>query len=98
VAGNAPDLTHFASRGVFAGSIFDLWVDEDGDGFVEFDEIGGELNRADLEAWLRNPPAEKPMHAPQVPEAGDDPVRGMPNFNLQEEQIDQLVAFLQTLD
>jgi cytochrome c oxidase subunit 2 len=98
VSGNAPDLTHFASRGVFAGSIFDLWVDADDDGFVEVDEIGGELNRADLEAWLRNPPAEKPMHAPQVPEAGDDPVRGMPNFNLQEEQIDQLVAFLQTLD
>ena len=25
-------------------------------------------------------------------------IRGMPNFNLQEEQIDQLVAFLETLD
>jgi cytochrome c oxidase subunit 2 len=98
VAENAPDLTHFASRGTFAGALFDLWVDADGDGFVEFDEIGGELNRADLEAWLRDPPAEKPMDAPYVPEPGGDKVRGMPNFNLQEEQIDQLVAFLTTLD
>lgn len=98
VAENAPDLTHFASRGTFAGALFDLWADADGDGFVEFDEIGGELNRADLEAWLRDPPAEKPMDAPYVPEPGGDKVRGMPNFNLQEEQIDQLVAFLTTLD
>lgn len=98
VSGNAPDLTHFASRGAFAGSIFDLWVDQDGDHIVEHDEIGGELNTAALEAWLRNPPGEKPMDAPQVPEPGDDKIRGMPNFNLQEEAIDQLVAFLSTLD
>ena len=98
VSQNAPDLTHFATRGVFAGAIFDLWVDQDGDDIVEADEIGVELNRGALEAWLRNPPAEKPMHAPYVPEPGDAPVRGMPNFNLQEAQIDQLVAFLATLD
>jgi cytochrome c oxidase subunit 2 len=98
VAENAPDLTHFASRGTFAGAIFDLWVDQDGDDIVESDEIGVELNRSALEAWLRNPPAEKPMDAPYVPEPGDDKVRGMPNFNLQEEQIDQLVDFLATLD
>jgi cytochrome c oxidase subunit 2 len=98
VAQNAPDLTHFASRGVFAGAIFDLWVDQDGDGIVEADEIGGELNRDDLEAWLRDPPGHKPMDAPALPEPGGEPIRGMPNLNLQEEQIDQLVAFLQTLD
>jgi cytochrome c oxidase subunit 2 len=98
VSANAPDLTHFASRGVFAGAIFDLWVDEDGDGIVEVDEIGGELNRGDLEAWLRDPPGHKPMDAPALPEPGGEPIRGMPNLNLQEEQIDQLVAFLQTLD
>ena len=98
VSGNAPDLTHFASRGVFAGGIFDLWLDQDGDDIVEADEIGGELNTSALEAWLRNPPGEKPMDAPYVPEPGDEPVRGMPNFNLQEAQIDQLVAFLATLD
>jgi hypothetical protein len=98
VSGNAPDLTHFATRGVFAGAIFDLWVDQDGDDIVEADEIGVELNRGDLEAWLRNPPGEKPMHAPALPEPGGDKIRGMPNLNLQEEQIDQLVAFLETLD
>jgi cytochrome c oxidase subunit II len=98
VSGNAPDLTHFATRGTFAGAIFDLWVDQDGDDIIEADEIGVELNRSALEAWLRNPPAEKPMDAPYVPEPGDDKIRGMPNFNLQEEQIDQLVDFLATLD
>jgi cytochrome c oxidase subunit 2 len=89
VAGEGPELTHFATRGAFAGGTFDLWEDLDGDEIVEYDEIGGELNRIDLEAWLRNPPRQKPM----APEA-----RGMPNLQLQEEQIDQLVAFLQTLD
>src|SRR5690606_32154151 len=89
IAGEAPDLTHFASRGAFAGATFDLWNDLDGDDIVEADEIGVELNRADLEAWLRDPPGEKPM----APES-----RGMPNLELQEEQIDQLVAFLETLD
>jgi cytochrome c oxidase subunit 2 len=98
VSGNAPDLTHFATRGTFAGAIFDLWVDQDGDDIVEADEIGVELNRGDLEAWLRDPPGEKPMHAPALPDPGGEKIRGMPNFNLQEEQIDQLVAFLETLD
>jgi cytochrome c oxidase subunit 2 len=90
VSGTAPDLTHFATRGAFAGAIFPLWIDQDDSDVVERDEIGGQLNREDLEAWLRDPPGEKPM-AP-----GDD--RGMPSYNLTEEQIDQLVAFLETLD
>jgi cytochrome c oxidase subunit II len=98
VSGNAPDLTHFATRGAFAGAIFDLWVDQDGDDIVEADEVGEQLNRADLEAWLRNPPEQKPMSAPHLPEPGDEKVRGMPNFNLQEDQIDQLVDFLASLD
>jgi cytochrome c oxidase subunit 2 len=89
VAGDGPELTHFMTRGAFAGGTFDLWEDTDGDEIVEYDEIGGELNRIDLEAWLRDPPGQKPM----APEA-----RGMPNLQLQEEQIDQLVAFLRTLD
>jgi cytochrome c oxidase subunit 2 len=103
VSGNAPDLTHFASRGAFAGATFDLWEDLDGDHIVEVDEIGtdngGQLNRADLEAWLRNPPEQKPMDAatPEETAAGEQG-RGMPNLNLSEEQIDQLVAFLETLD
>jgi cytochrome c oxidase subunit 2 len=90
VAGTAPDLTHFATRGAFAGATFDLWVDQDGSDVIEADEIGGQLNRAALEEWLRDPPGAKPM-AP-----GDN--RGMPSYNLTEEQIDQLVAFLETLE
>ena len=95
VAGNAPTSRASPAGVVFAGGIFDSWLDGDGDEIVEADEIGGdgELNSAALEAWLRNPPGEKPMDAPYVPEPGDRRLRGMPNFNLQEAQIDQLVAF-----
>jgi cytochrome c oxidase subunit 2 len=102
VSENAPDLTHFATRGAFAGATFNLWEDLDGDHIVEADEIGtangGVLNRAALEAWLRDPPAEKPMDpvTPEQVEVGQQG-RGMPNLNLSEEQIDQLVAFLETL-
>ncbi len=89
-SGAAPNLTHFASRGTFAGAIFDLWEDLDDDGEVEPAEIGEVLNVADLEAWLRDPPGEKPMAADQS--------RGMPDLNLTEEQIDSLVAYLETLE
>ena len=45
---------------------------------------------ADLEKWLRDPPAEKPMAAGQS--------RGMPDLDLTEEQIDALIAYLRTLE
>ena len=90
VSGAAPNLTHFASRGVFAGSVFDLWVDLDGNGEVDIDEQGKQLNIAALKAWLRNPPAQKPMY----PQGS----RGMPNLNLTEVQIGALVAYLETLE
>jgi len=96
VSGPAPDLTHFATRGVFAGAIFDLWETDDPAGIVQWDEIGGTMDKEALEAWLRDPPAEKPM-APADPET-TDVGRGMPDLNLTEEQIDQLVAFFETLD
>ncbi|MCB1038040.1 MAG: cytochrome c oxidase subunit II [Acidimicrobiales bacterium] len=100
VAGNAPNLTKFATRTTFAGAKFDLRLPTEeckalGEDWASTDEgIEKCLNREDLEAWLRNPPAEKAMHA------GDSPTpesRGMPNFNLTEDQIDDLVAFLITL-
>jgi mono/diheme cytochrome c family protein len=90
VSGAAPNLTHFASRGVFAGAVFDLWVDQDGNGEIDLDERGQQLNRSALEAWLRDPPGEKPMY----PQGS----RGMPNLNLTDEQIDALVAYLETLE
>ena len=73
------------------------------DGEISLDEMdpadGGRINVADLEAWLRDPPGEKPMDpvTPEQVEAGEQG-RGMPNLNLSEEQIDQLVAFLATLE
>jgi hypothetical protein len=48
----------------------------------------GSGNRPALEAWLRNPPALLPMFPPD---------RGMPNLNLSDQEIDQLVDFLVTL-
>lgn len=90
VSGAAPNLTHFASRGTFAGGVFDLWVDSDGNEEVDLDEQGKQLNVADLEAWLRDPPGRKPMYP--------NGSRGMPNLNLTDEQIDALVAYLETLE
>jgi cytochrome c oxidase subunit II len=84
-SGSAPDLTHFASRGTFAGGIFNLY--EVGEGGVGDPSKG--LDTSDLEAWIRNPPDEKPM----APDHG----RGMPDLALTEEQIDQVVAFLSEL-
>ena len=52
--------------------------------------MGKELNVAALEAWLRNPPARS-----RCTPTGS---RGMPNLNLTEEQIDALVAYLETLE
>jgi cytochrome c oxidase subunit II len=93
VSGHAPNLTHFATRGAFAGATLPLWQTDDPDGIVRWSDIGGTLDREQLEAWLRDPPAEKPMAA-EI----EGPSRGMPDLDLSEEQIDQLVAFLETLD
>jgi cytochrome c oxidase subunit 2 len=82
VSGAAPNLSMFANRTTYAGGIFNLYRPD------------GTVNRPQLEAWLRNPPAEKAMH-PDIenPELS----RGMPNLNLTEAQIDDLVEFLITL-
>jgi cytochrome c oxidase subunit 2 len=60
-----PNLTHFKSRSVFAGSIF-------------------ENTDNNLRAWLANPPAEKPGSV-------------MPNLNLSASEIQNLIAYLDTL-
>ena len=107
VAGVAPNLTHLMTRGTFAGSIFNLYDPQNADGtagnpgdVAAAGDPGAALtggpvatdrvNRITLEAWLRNAPSLKPMY----PQGG----RGMPNLGLTEEQIDQLVAFLMTLN
>lgn len=65
------------SRTTYAGGIFNLY------------EPDGSLDRTQLEAWLRNSPAEKPAVA--------EDRRGMPAMGLSEIEIDNVVAYLQTL-
>ncbi|MEL7207000.1 MAG: cytochrome c oxidase subunit II [Actinomycetota bacterium] len=104
VSGTAPDLTHMMTRSTFAGSLFRMYDGADDDDIADryLDlPADGDFNRQAMEAWLRDPTAVKPMAAPEAPTADtpeDDRPRGMPNYNLSEEQIDQLIAFLVTLD
>lgn len=104
VSGAAPDLTHMMTRSTFAGSLFRMYAGADADDIAEryLDlPTDGAFNRAAMEAWLRNPPAEKPMAAEIAPTRDtpeEDLPRGMPDYNLSEEQIDQLIAFLTALD
>jgi cytochrome c oxidase subunit 2 len=99
VSGTAPDLTHLMSRSTFAGSLFRLYFQADDENLHEFyNELPeeGTLNEVQLEAWLRDPPAEKPMYA-NLEELDGELPRGMPDLELSEAQIDQLVAYLRTL-
>ena len=94
VAGAAPNLTHLMTRGTFAGSAFDLYLNA-GDDVPYLDlakeDGGGTLNRGELEAWIYNAPERKPADA--------DDLRGMPSrTGLTPEDIDDVVAFLSTLD
>ena len=96
VSGAAPNLTHLMSRSTFAGGTFNLKT-EDCTADLGSQPTGTPdacLNRADLEAWLRNAPAEKPMYSELNAEKK---YRGMPNLNLSEQQIKELVAYLSTL-
>ncbi len=84
VAGAAPNLTHFATRTTFAGGIRNVWDPET----LEF-------NANDLREWLRNPADVKANYTEAV--SDDDPrMRGMPNLNLTTEEVDDLVALLES--
>ena len=104
VSGSAPDLTHMMTRSTFAGSLFRMYDGSDAadiaDRYLDLPQ-DGVFNRQAMEAWLQDPPGEKPMDA-EAPPTRDTPEdelpRGMPNYNLSAEQIDQLIAFLRTLD
>lgn len=53
------------------------------------------FDEATLRDWLRDPTAMKPMFAdPNNLDSTGGLVRGMPNLNLTENQIDELIAFL----
>ena len=101
VARAAPDLTHFATRTVFAGAIYSQYVEVDPDdddllGVLDgtpYLELSDELrlNEAQLKRWISNAPSQKAMD----PENG----MGMPAFpQLTESDLEALVAYLATLD
>ncbi len=60
-------------------------------GILETYNEDGSLNRDDLEEWLRDPDAVK------ANASTEDTPRGMPNLQLPERTIDDLVAYLSTL-
>ncbi len=111
-SGAAPNLTHLMTRGTFASGNFDLLLDRCRAARDELSDndpaafsasyLEGTtpecLNQPQLEAWLRNPPSILPQFVnPTKLGPTNGKYRGMPNLNLTETQIDQLVAYLQTL-
>lgn len=93
VSGAAPNLTHVATRSTFAGGIFELYQNPDSVDYIDL-AAKGALNRGELEAWIRNAPELKAN-------AWDAPggQRGMTPFTaLSADEVDNLVAFLMTLD
>ena len=105
-SGAAPNLTHLMSRVSFAGANFDLMTTgcrsaiydatPDAFGAAYLAGVSPEcLNVVELRQWLRNAPAKKPMFAdPTNLESTGGLYRGMPNLNLTEDQIDQIIAYL----
>lgn len=96
VSGMAPDLTHFASREWFIAGLEPLYEGADERGFGDRDQF----NRVALEQWLRDPSSFKEMAPDPVAIPGSDlpQGRGMPNLNLSEQTIDDLVEYLRTLE
>lgn len=108
VAGAAPNLTHFATRSVFAGAIYNSYLgpgtEANDDAFdptkyLELAELGQNpsgpadirWNSPLLKRWVSNAPALKDMAPEQE--------RGMLPFpQLSDEELDQVVAYLATLD
>ncbi len=106
VAGNAPNLTHLMSRTTFAGATWDLLTDAcrktlhdaspEAFGALYLKGVTPEcFNEADLREWIRNAPAKKPMYSSEEQKTQNGgKYRGMPNLNLTDDQIDQIVAYL----
>ncbi|MCU1369613.1 MAG: cytochrome c oxidase subunit [Ilumatobacteraceae bacterium] len=100
VSGEVPNLTKLMARSTFAGAKFNLRLNTDecealGEDWAATEEgLRDCFNREQFEAWLRNAPAEKAMDPGEAPNPHS---RGMNNFNLTEDQIDDLVAFFITL-
>lgn len=106
IAGNAPNLTHLMTRTTFAGATFDLLTDAcrkalhdaspDAFGAMYLKGVTPDcFNEAELRDWVRNAPAKKPMYSSEAQkDANGGKYRGMPNLNLTDDQIDEIVAYL----
>ncbi len=106
VSGAAPNLTNLMTRTTFAGATWDLLTEDCKQnlreakpadfGAMYLKGVTAEcFNEVDLREWLRNAPAKKPMYAdPNNLEASNGLYRGMPNLNLTDDQIDQLISYL----
>ncbi len=110
----APNLTHFASRSTYAGGIFGTYAgpgtDPDDDAldvsiYNQLSELSQNpdspddyrWNSAELKRWVANAPGQKAMASDLNPETGLG--RGMLPFpQLSDEELDQVVAYLATLD
>lgn len=105
-SGAAPNLTNLMMRSTFAGASFDLLTPECRDALWTatpeqftakyLEGVTPEcLDAVQLRQWLRNAPAKKPMYAEADQlEPTDGKTRGMPNLNLSEDQIDEIIAYL----
>ena len=105
-SGAAPNLTNLMTRNTFAGATWDLLTEDCRADVWDAspEEFGAKylaavspecLNEIDLKEWLRNAPEKKPMYADAA--LLDDTnglTRGMPNLELSEDQINELVAYL----
>ena len=106
ISGNAPNLTNLMTRTTFAGATWDLLTDEcrktlhdappDKFGALYLKGVTPEcFNEAELREWIRNAPAKKPMYSSEAQKTENGgKYRGMPNLNLTDDQIDQIIAYL----
>jgi cytochrome c oxidase subunit 2 len=105
-AGAAPNLTNLMTRNTFAGATWDLLTEDcradvwdaspEDFGAKYLAAVSPEcLNEIDLKEWLRNAPEKKPMFTdPALLAETNGMTRGMPNLELSEDQINELVAYL----
>ena len=106
VPGAAPNLTHLMSRNTFAGATWDLlteacrptvWDASPEDfGALYLQGVTPKcLNEYQLRQWIRNAPAMKPMYAdPLLAGPAGGKLRGMPDLGLNDNQINELIAYL----
>lgn len=103
----APNLTHFATRSSFAGGIYGVYLGEeigdpnddalDVENYLALADLAAEedsgfrVNEPELKRWIANASSRKDMDP--------DDLQGMTSFpQLTDENLDDLVAYLSSLD